>query len=141
MGLICIPYQGTVESLALKEPKERTKMLEFISQSKEFAAEYCKKKEALLKAKDDTQFHFNKKKSATAERKQMFKDKFEVNGGQNVFNKTYFLCFESTLYHHLGIAQIYRMTNLNSPQHFKFLSNMILNSLSQVVVPGVFIFK
>lgn len=53
-------------------------MFESISQSKEFAAEYMKKKEALLKAKEDTQFHYNKKKSATVERKQMFKDKVEV---------------------------------------------------------------
>lgn len=85
MCLICFPYQGTVESIALKEPKERTKMFECISQSKEFAAEYSKKREALLKAKEDTQFHFNKKKSATAERKQMFKDKIEVTEGQSVY--------------------------------------------------------
>lgn len=65
----------------MKEPKERTKMFECISQSKEFAAEYSKKKEDLLRAKEDTQFHFNKKKSATAERKQMFKDKVEVTEG------------------------------------------------------------
>lgn len=74
-----------MESIALKEPKERTKMFECISQSKEFAAEYSKKREALLKAKEDTQFHFNKKKSATAERKQMFKDKIEVTEGQSVY--------------------------------------------------------
>lgn len=71
-------YQGAVESIALKDPKERTKMFECISQSKECVAQYNKKKEALLKAKEDTQFHFNKKKTATAERKQMFKDKAEV---------------------------------------------------------------
>lgn len=62
----------------MKDPKERTKMFECISQSKEFAAEYNRKREALLKAQEDTQFHFNKKKSATAERKQMFRDKVEV---------------------------------------------------------------
>lgn len=78
-----------MESIALKEPKERTKMFESISQSKEFAAEYMKKKEALLKAKEDTQFHYNKKKSATVERKQMFKDKVEVTEGQSVFNNTF----------------------------------------------------
>lgn len=73
------PHQGAVESIALKAPKERTKMFECISQSREYAAEYDKKKEALMKAKEDTQFHFNKKKSATAERKQMSKEKVEVN--------------------------------------------------------------
>lgn len=53
-------------------------MFEFISQSKEYAAEYDKKKEAMLKAKEDTQFHFSKKKSATVERKQVSQEKLEV---------------------------------------------------------------
>lgn len=70
--------QGAVESIALKDPKERTKMFEQISQSIEFAADYEKKKEALLKAKEDTQFHFNKKTSATVEKKQMFREQVEV---------------------------------------------------------------
>lgn len=79
-----------MESIALKEPKERAKMFECISQSKELAAEYIRKKEALLKAKEDTQFHFNKKKSASVERKQMFKDKVEVSDGQTLFNSSHF---------------------------------------------------
>lgn len=53
-------------------------MFEQISQSIEFAADYEKKKEALLKAKEDTQFHFNKKTSATVEKKQMFREQVEV---------------------------------------------------------------
>lgn len=53
-------------------------MLESISQSKEFSSEYNKKKEALLKAKEDTQFHFNKKKSATVEKKEVSKERIEV---------------------------------------------------------------
>lgn len=68
-----------MESIALKDPKERTKMLEIICQSKEYAAEYEMKKKALLMAKEDTHFHFNKKKSAAAESKQMFQQKIEVN--------------------------------------------------------------
>jgi len=76
--ILCGFLQGAVESIALKDPKERTKMLECISQSKEYAVEYYKKKEALLKAKEDTQFHFNKKKSATVERKQVSQEKMEV---------------------------------------------------------------
>lgn len=88
--------QGTVESIALKEPKERTKMFECISQSKELAAEYVRRKEALLKAKEDTQFHFNKKKSASVERKQMFKDKVEVSEGQSLFNASQCFNFSST---------------------------------------------
>lgn len=72
------PHQGAVESIALKDPKERTKMFECISQSREYAAEYNRRKEALQKAKEDTQFLFNKKKSATVERKQVSKEKAEV---------------------------------------------------------------
>ncbi|XP_017285706.1 structural maintenance of chromosomes protein 1B [Kryptolebias marmoratus] len=74
----CLVFQGAVESIALKDPKERTKMLECISQSKELAAEYQKKKEDLLKAKEETQFHFNKKKSATVEKKQVSQEKIEA---------------------------------------------------------------
>ncbi|KAI9547557.1 hypothetical protein NQZ68_017110 [Dissostichus eleginoides] len=74
----CLVFQGAVESIALKDPKERTKMFEVISQSKEYAAEYDQKKEALIKAKEDTQFHFNKKKSAIVERKQVSQEKVEA---------------------------------------------------------------
>ncbi|XP_029697016.1 structural maintenance of chromosomes 1B isoform X2 [Takifugu rubripes] len=83
----CLVFQGTVETIALKEPKERTKMFESISQSKELAAEYIRRKEALLKAKEDTQFHFNKKKSASVERKQMFKDKVEAQRYQALLDE------------------------------------------------------
>lgn len=72
------PHQGAVESIALKDPKERTKMFECISQSREYAAEYNRKKEALQNATEDTQFHFNRKKSAIAERKQVSKEEAEV---------------------------------------------------------------
>lgn len=79
----CAPHQGAVESIALKDPKERTKMFESISQSKEYAALYDKRKEALMKAKEDTQFHFNQKKSATIEQKQVHQEKIEVKSHRN----------------------------------------------------------
>ncbi|XP_029010359.1 structural maintenance of chromosomes protein 1B isoform X2 [Betta splendens] len=82
----CLVFQGAVESIALKDPKERTKMLEIISQSKECAAEYEKKKAALLKAKEDTQFYFNKKKSATVERKQVSQEKIEAQKYQTLLD-------------------------------------------------------
>ncbi|XP_041794643.1 structural maintenance of chromosomes protein 1B [Chelmon rostratus] len=74
----CLVFQGAVESIALMDPKERTKMFECISQSRECAAEYDKKKGAMLKAKEDTQFHFNKKKSATVEKKEVSQEKIEA---------------------------------------------------------------
>uniref|UniRef100_A0A8D0A5J5 Structural maintenance of chromosomes protein 1B-like n=1 Tax=Sander lucioperca TaxID=283035 RepID=A0A8D0A5J5_SANLU len=66
---------------------ERTKMFECISQSKEYAAEYDQKKQALLKAKEDTQFHFNKKKSATVERKQVSQEKIEAQKYQTLLDE------------------------------------------------------
>ncbi|KAM6973344.1 structural maintenance of chromosomes protein 1B [Aplochiton taeniatus] len=74
----CLVFQGAVESIAMKNPKERTKMLERISQSLELAEEYNNKKDALFKAKEDTQFHFNKKRTATVERKQISFEKMEA---------------------------------------------------------------
>uniref|UniRef100_A0A4W5RWE3 Structural maintenance of chromosomes 1B n=1 Tax=Hucho hucho TaxID=62062 RepID=A0A4W5RWE3_9TELE len=66
----CLVFQGAVESIAMKNPKERTKMFERISQSLELSNDYDRRKEALQKAKEDTQFHFNKKRTATAEKKE-----------------------------------------------------------------------
>uniref|UniRef100_A0A8C8DTR5 Structural maintenance of chromosomes 1B n=1 Tax=Oryzias sinensis TaxID=183150 RepID=A0A8C8DTR5_9TELE len=83
----CMVFQGTVELIALKDPKERTKMLECISQSREYAAEYNAKKAALLKAKEDTQFHFNKKKSATVEKKQVSQEKLEAQKYQELLDE------------------------------------------------------
>uniref|UniRef100_A0A3P8QSD5 Structural maintenance of chromosomes protein n=1 Tax=Astatotilapia calliptera TaxID=8154 RepID=A0A3P8QSD5_ASTCA len=97
----CLVFQGAVESIALKDPKERTKMLESISQSKEYAAEYNKKKEALLKAKEDTQFHFNKKKSATVERKQVSQEKIEAQKYQALLDELH----QSRL--QLSLAELY----------------------------------
>ncbi|XP_051545769.1 structural maintenance of chromosomes protein 1B [Myxocyprinus asiaticus] len=74
----CLVYQGAVESIAMMNPKDRTKMFERISNSRELSNEYDAKLAALLKAKEDTQFHFNRKKAATAEKKQVFKDKTEA---------------------------------------------------------------
>ncbi|KAL7402384.1 hypothetical protein ABVT39_014150 [Epinephelus coioides] len=85
----CLVFQGAVESIALKDPKERTKMFETISQSNEYAAEYNKKKEALLKAKEDTHFHFNKKKSATVERKQVSQERAEAQRYQGLVDDLY----------------------------------------------------
>lgn len=101
------PLQGAVESIALKAPKERTKMFECISQSREFAAEYDKKKEALMKAKEDTQFHFNKKKSATVERKQMSKEKVEVNSHKDPLSTQLQWLFHLDTHSHLLLFYTY----------------------------------
>uniref|UniRef100_A0A8C6T7A3 Structural maintenance of chromosomes 1B n=1 Tax=Neogobius melanostomus TaxID=47308 RepID=A0A8C6T7A3_9GOBI len=89
----CLVFQcvvspaGAVESIALKDPKERTKMFESISQSRELASEYEQKKNAMLRSKEDTQFHFNKKKSAVVERKQVSQEKLEAEKYQSLLDE------------------------------------------------------
>ncbi|KAM8893216.1 structural maintenance of chromosomes protein 1B [Spinachia spinachia] len=97
----CLVFQGAVESIALKDPKERTKMFECISQSREHTAEYDLKKKALLKAKEDTQFHFNKKKSAAVERKQVSQERIEAQKYQALVDDLH----QKRL--HLSLAELY----------------------------------
>ncbi|KGL88936.1 Structural maintenance of chromosomes protein 1B, partial [Charadrius vociferus] len=66
----CLIFQGTVESIAMKKPKERTQLFEQISNSWEYAEDYERKKEKMQEAEEDVQFNYNKKKSVAAERKQ-----------------------------------------------------------------------
>ncbi|XP_023666114.2 structural maintenance of chromosomes protein 1B isoform X2 [Paramormyrops kingsleyae] len=74
----CLVFQGTVESIAMKSAKEMSRVFERISGSLELADEYVQAKEALLRAKEDTQFHFKKKKTAAAEKKHASQVKEEV---------------------------------------------------------------
>uniref|UniRef100_A0A671LU54 Structural maintenance of chromosomes protein 1B-like n=1 Tax=Sinocyclocheilus anshuiensis TaxID=1608454 RepID=A0A671LU54_9TELE len=90
----CLVYQGAVESIAMMNAKERTKMFERISSSGELSAEYDAKLAALQKAKEDTQFHFNRKKAATAEKKQVFKDKTEALVDEHRENKLQLTLFQ-----------------------------------------------
>lgn len=76
-----------MEAIALKHAEERTKMLECICQSRQFAAEYDRKKEALQKAKAETQYNFSKRKAAISERKQMFKEKEEVSSQEKFLHQ------------------------------------------------------
>uniref|UniRef100_A0A672K3T6 Structural maintenance of chromosomes protein 1B-like n=1 Tax=Sinocyclocheilus grahami TaxID=75366 RepID=A0A672K3T6_SINGR len=73
-------YTGELEKIGIvvKAKNWCCGMFERISSSGELSAEYDAKLAALQKAKEDTQFHFNRKKAATAEKKQVFKDKTEV---------------------------------------------------------------
>uniref|UniRef100_A0A669DQW8 Structural maintenance of chromosomes protein 1B n=1 Tax=Oreochromis niloticus TaxID=8128 RepID=A0A669DQW8_ORENI len=58
-------------------------------------------KEALLKAREDTQFHFNKKKSATVERKQVSQEKIEAQKYQSLLDELH----QSRL--QLSLAELY----------------------------------
>ncbi|KAM6151562.1 structural maintenance of chromosomes protein 1B-like [Rhynchocyon petersi] len=83
----CLVFQGTVESIAMKKPKEITKIFEEISTSGELIGEYEEKKKKLQKAEEDVQFHFNKKKNIAAERKRAKKEKQEAERHQSVLEE------------------------------------------------------
>jgi len=64
----------------MKNPKERTALFEEISRSGELAQEYDKRKKEMVKAEEDTQFNYHRKKNIAAERKEAKQEKEEVRG-------------------------------------------------------------
>ncbi|XP_054856412.1 structural maintenance of chromosomes protein 1B isoform X2 [Eublepharis macularius] len=83
----CLVFQGEVESIAMKKPKERTQLFEQISNSGELAAEYAEKKNVMQKAEEDAQFSYNKKKNVGAERKRAKIEKDEAECYQMLFEE------------------------------------------------------
>uniref|UniRef100_A0A8C3GLJ4 Structural maintenance of chromosomes 1B n=1 Tax=Cairina moschata TaxID=8855 RepID=A0A8C3GLJ4_CAIMO len=75
----CLIFQGTVELIAMKKPKERTQLFEQISNSWQYAEEYERKKKKMEQAEEDAHFNYNKKKSIAAERKQAKMEKEEAD--------------------------------------------------------------
>ncbi|NWQ79222.1 SMC1B protein, partial [Columbina picui] len=80
-------FQGTVESIAMKKPKERTQLFEQISNSWEYAEDYERKKKKMQQAEQDAQFNYNKKKSVAAERKQAKMEKEEAEHYQRLLKE------------------------------------------------------
>ncbi|XP_041111222.1 structural maintenance of chromosomes protein 1B isoform X2 [Polyodon spathula] len=80
----CLVFQGAVESIAMKKPKERTQLFERISNSLDLADSYEKKKKELQKAEEDAQFHYNKKKNVAAEQKHVKQEKEEAQKYQTL---------------------------------------------------------
>uniref|UniRef100_A0A2I3HCK4 Structural maintenance of chromosomes 1B n=1 Tax=Nomascus leucogenys TaxID=61853 RepID=A0A2I3HCK4_NOMLE len=108
----CLVFQGTVESIAMKKPKERTQFFEEISSSGELIGEYEEKKRKLQKAEEDAQFNFNKKKNVAAERRQAKLEKEEADRYQSLLEElkneqdtTGFECQRESLSHHENIAK------------------------------------
>ncbi|XP_069501341.1 structural maintenance of chromosomes protein 1A [Ambystoma mexicanum] len=77
-------FQGAVESIAMKNPKERTALFEEISRSGELAAEYDQRKKEMVKAEEDTQFNYHRKKNIAAERKEAKQEKEEAERYQRL---------------------------------------------------------
>merc|ERR1712038_1550659 len=63
-------FQGAVESIAMKNPKERTALFEEISGSGSLKDDYDKYKAEMLTAEEETQHTYQKKKAIGAERKE-----------------------------------------------------------------------
>ncbi|XP_063069988.1 structural maintenance of chromosomes protein 1B [Engraulis encrasicolus] len=82
----CLVYQGAVEHIAMQSAKERTRMFERISNSLELQGDYEKRLATLQKAKEDAQFHFNRKKAANVERKLITKDIEEARKFQGLLD-------------------------------------------------------
>ncbi|XP_034843207.1 structural maintenance of chromosomes protein 1B [Mirounga angustirostris] len=83
----CLVFQGTVESISMKKPKERTQFFEEISTSGELIGEYEEKKRKLQKAEEDAQFNFNKKKNVASERKHAKLEKEEAERYQSLLEE------------------------------------------------------
>lgn len=77
-------FQGAVESIAMKNPKERTALFEEISRSGELTQEYDRCKKEMVKAEEDTQFNYHRKKNIAAERKEAKQEKEEAERYQRL---------------------------------------------------------
>ncbi|NP_001152812.1 structural maintenance of chromosomes 1A isoform X1 [Nasonia vitripennis] len=77
-------FQGAVESIAMKNPKERTALFEEISNSGALKAEYERLKAEMLRAEEETQFSYQKKKGIAAERKEAKLEKEEAEKYQRL---------------------------------------------------------
>ncbi|EDV24924.1 uncharacterized protein TRIADDRAFT_25837 [Trichoplax adhaerens] len=77
-------FQGTVESIALKTPKERTQLFEQISGSGELQQDYLQTKSDMQSSEEDTTFHMHKKKGISAERRAAKAEKEEADKYLNV---------------------------------------------------------
>jgi len=77
-------FQGAVESIAMKNPKERTALFEEISGSGALKEDYEKCKTEMLAAEEETQHTYQKKKAIGAERKEAKLEKEEAEKYQKL---------------------------------------------------------
>lgn len=71
-------YQGQVESIATKNAKELTQMLEEVSRSGELKEDYDRLKAEMEKAEHETQANFQKKRGVAAQKKEARMEKEEA---------------------------------------------------------------
>lgn len=80
-------YQGAVESIAMKNPREITSLFEEISHSNEYKDEYVNKKVAMDRSEEELHHLFVKKKGITAEKKEAQGEINEAKKYQNIRNE------------------------------------------------------
>ncbi|XP_069759613.1 structural maintenance of chromosomes protein 1B-like isoform X2 [Narcine bancroftii] len=86
-GRNCLVFQGAVENIAMKKPKERTQLLEQVSNSGELSKEYDIKKKEMINAEEEARFNYNKKKNAAVERKHAKHEKEEADRYQGLIEE------------------------------------------------------
>ncbi|XP_050068218.1 structural maintenance of chromosomes protein 1A [Anopheles maculipalpis] len=77
-------FQGAVETIAIKNAKERTALFEEISGSGLLKEEYNRLKHEMQMAEEETQFTYQKKKGIAAERKEAKLEKQEADRYQSL---------------------------------------------------------
>ncbi|KAH7636839.1 structural maintenance of chromosomes 1 [Dermatophagoides farinae] len=77
-------YQGAVESIAMKNPKEITSLFEEISRSNEYKDEYVNKKVMMDRSEEELHHMYMKKKGITAEKKEAQGEINEAKKYQNL---------------------------------------------------------
>lgn len=77
-------FQGAVESIAMKNPKERTALFEEISGSGALKEDYEKSKTEMMQAEEETKMTYQKKKAIGAERKEAKAEKEEAEKYQKL---------------------------------------------------------
>merc|ERR1719215_1567590 len=77
-------FQGAVESIAMKNPKERTALFEEISGSGALKEDYEKAKVEMEQAEEETKMTYQKKKALGAERKEAKAEKDEAEKYQRL---------------------------------------------------------
>ena len=77
-------YQGAVESIAMKSPREITALFEEISHSNEFKEDYVNKKARMDRSEEELHHMYVKKKGITVERKEAQAEINEAKKYQNL---------------------------------------------------------
>lgn len=91
-------YQGDIEAVAQKTPKELTTLIEQISGSDEYAERYTTNERAKQRAEDEAHTSFTKKKSLMTQKKQMREQKEEAEKHMALQERVNQMKVESTLF-------------------------------------------